>query len=223
MEDLWELNDENKTEGVIKRFLPNYEAEVKSKKNRPSKNKNEDGTPILENQTNILVPLFKTFGWNLLGIAFIKLVTSLLAFVSPTVLNALITFVSSKGDQSKTSVIESTNSRLLRIVVDGAERVAIQSCGIPLVQWRSFRDSTFLTSDPLWKGVFLASIMLFSAMVESILTSQYEYRIYRIAMRVRSAVTYAVYCKALKLSSQAKGQFTTGEIVTLMSVDSQRY
>ncbi|XP_028966466.1 multidrug resistance-associated protein 1 [Galendromus occidentalis] len=64
--------------------------------------------------------------------------------------------------------------------------------------------------------------MLFSAMLESILTGQYEYRIYRLAMRVRSALTYAVYCKALKLSSQARGQFTTGEIVTLMSVDSQR-
>lgn len=79
-----------------------------------------------------------------------------------------------------------------------------------------------LIPDPLWKGIFLASVILFSSMFESLMNSQYEYRIYRLAMRTRSALTHAVYIKALKLSSQAKGQFTTGEIVTLMSVDTQR-
>ena len=93
LDDLWELSDENKTEAVISKFLPRYEAEMRNKGARPSKNKNEDGTPIVENKTNVIIPLFKTFGWNLMGIAFIKLITSLLTFVSPSVLNALITFV----------------------------------------------------------------------------------------------------------------------------------
>lgn len=97
MDELWDLNDENTTEGIISKFLPYYEAEVEKKKARPSGKVDENGCPILENRMNILYPLFKTFGWNLVGIAFIKLIATLLTFVSPTVLNALITFVSSDG------------------------------------------------------------------------------------------------------------------------------
>lgn len=59
-------------------------------------------------------------------------------------------------------------------------------------------------------------------MCESLLNGQYEYYINVLAMRVRSAVIHEIYVKALKLSGQARGQFTTGEIVNLMSVDTQR-
>lgn len=73
--------------------------------------------------------------------------------------------------------------------------------------------------EPLWKGIFLAFMMLLVNMLESMLNNQFEYRIQLTGMRVRSALTHAIYCKALRLSAHAKGQFTTGEIVTLMSVD----
>lgn len=77
-------------------------------------------------------------------------------------------------------------------------------------------------SEPVWKGVFLAFILLIVSMLESMLNNQVEYRNQVIGMRVRSALTNAIYCKALKLSAQARGQFTTGEIVTFMSVDSEK-
>lgn len=77
-------------------------------------------------------------------------------------------------------------------------------------------------SDPVWKGVFLASLMLFSSMGESLLNAKYDYHINVLAMRVKSAVIHEIYIKALKLSGQARGQFTTGEIVNLMAVDTQR-
>ena len=119
LEDLWDLDDENKTEGIVKRFLPNYEAEVEKKKTVSAEKKNRDGTPVLENQTNVLFPLLRTFGWNLLGIAFIKLVASLLTFVSPTVLNSLITFVRSDGEcaSSKRWIVVSIDEVIFFIVV----------------------------------------------------------------------------------------------------------
>ncbi|XP_022645623.1 canalicular multispecific organic anion transporter 2-like isoform X2 [Varroa jacobsoni] len=78
------------------------------------------------------------------------------------------------------------------------------------------------TDEPAWKGVFLATVMLSSLMAESLLNNQYEYRLYRISMQVRSAIIHAIYVKALTLSGYARGQYTTGEIVNLMSVDTQR-
>ena len=41
-------------------------------------------------------------------------------------------------------------------------------------------------------------------------------------MRCRSTVMIMVYTKAFKLSSPSKGKHTTGEIITLMSVDAER-
>ncbi|KAK8766469.1 hypothetical protein V5799_006750 [Amblyomma americanum] len=78
------------------------------------------------------------------------------------------------------------------------------------------------SNDPLWRGLLFAFTMFFSAMLESILNGQYDYRIYVISMRMRSAIINAIYKKALVLSSVARGEYTTGEIVTLMSVDTQR-
>ncbi|XP_064490246.1 multidrug resistance-associated protein 1-like [Ornithodoros turicata] len=78
------------------------------------------------------------------------------------------------------------------------------------------------SDDPIWKGLLFAFTMFFASMVESLLNGQYDYRIFCVAMRMRSAIINAVYQKTLKLSSTARSKFTTGEIVTLMSVDTQR-
>ncbi|XP_054723431.1 multidrug resistance-associated protein 1-like [Uloborus diversus] len=78
------------------------------------------------------------------------------------------------------------------------------------------------TNEPFWKGLSYAAGMFFAAMLESFLNSQYEYRIYVIAMRIRSCIISVVYKKALVLSNAARKNFTVGEIVNLMSVDTQR-
>ncbi|KAH9380694.1 hypothetical protein HPB48_001532 [Haemaphysalis longicornis] len=81
----------------------------------------------------------------------------------------------------------------------------------------------FMNSDePSWRGVLYAAAMFFASMGESLFNSQYEYRIFLVSMRMRSAMINAIYRKALTLSSASKGFFTTGEIVNLMSVDTQR-
>ena len=59
-------------------------------------------------------------------------------------------------------------------------------------------------------------------MFESFFTSQYEYHINVITMRMKTCITSIVYSKSLRLSNAAKQQFTTGEIVNFIAVDSQR-
>ncbi|GIY40685.1 multidrug resistance-associated protein 1 [Caerostris darwini] len=78
------------------------------------------------------------------------------------------------------------------------------------------------SNDPYWKGFVFASGMFFAAMLESFLSGQYEYRIYATAMRIRSCIISVVYKKALVLSNSSKKNFTVGEVVNLMSVDTQR-
>lgn len=71
-------------------------------------------------------------------------------------------------------------------------------------------------------GFFLAFSMLLTANIQSIMIHQYFHRCMRTGMRIRAALTSAIYQKALNLSSSARQQRTTGEIVNLMSVDTQR-
>lgn len=78
------------------------------------------------------------------------------------------------------------------------------------------------SNEPAWHGGLFACTMFFASMAESLFNSQYEYRIFLVSMRMRSAMINAIYRKALTLSSSAKGRFTTGEIVNLMAVDTQR-
>ncbi|GBM92933.1 Canalicular multispecific organic anion transporter 2 [Araneus ventricosus] len=78
------------------------------------------------------------------------------------------------------------------------------------------------SNDPFWKGFVYATGMFLAALIESFLSGQYEYRIYVIAMRIRSCIISVVYKKALVLSNSARKNFTVGEVVNLMSVDTQR-
>jgi ABC-type multidrug transport system fused ATPase/permease subunit len=64
--------------------------------------------------------------------------------------------------------------------------------------------------------------MFISSTVESLLNSQYDYHIFTLAMRIRSALISVIYDKVMKLSPNGRKVFTTGEIVNIMSVDTQR-
>lgn len=94
----------------------------------------------------------------------------------------------------------------------------------------------------MWKGILYAVLLLVTTSFQSFLLSQYFYKVamqiylgvrmekahivhfqmYIIGMWSRTALTSAIYRKALRVSSASKKDFTTGEIVNLMSVDVQR-
>ena len=65
--------------------------------------------------------------------------------------------------------------------------------------------------------------MLASTTFQSVLINAYFQRMFLIAMKIKSSMINLIYRKSLRLSSGAKRERNTGEIVNLLSVDSQRF
>ena len=81
----------------------------------------------------------------------------------------------------------------------------------------------WLDSDkPLWQGVLFAFLMFTVSFIDSMLSNTYEYHIWLNGLKMRSAVTDAIYQKAFRLSPACRSKYTTGQIVNLMAVDAQK-
>lgn len=79
------------------------------------------------------------------------------------------------------------------------------------------------SSDQTWHGYIYVAGMFLCTSGQIFALNYYFNRMANFGMRVRTQLTAAIYRKALNLSSGARANFTTGEIVNLMSVDSQRF
>ncbi|KAL5244983.1 hypothetical protein ACI65C_012393 [Semiaphis heraclei] len=79
------------------------------------------------------------------------------------------------------------------------------------------------SNEPLWRGYFYIFLMMVTAILQTLILSQYFHRMFLVGMRVRTALTSAIYRKALRISNTARKSFTTGEIVNLMAVDAHRF
>ena len=77
-------------------------------------------------------------------------------------------------------------------------------------------------NEELWKGIGYALALLFVTSLQSVILAKYFYDMYGIGIKIRSSMTSAIYRKSLRVSPQGKTESTTGEVVNLMSVDSQR-
>lgn len=74
-----------------------------------------------------------------------------------------------------------------------------------------------------WKGYFLGGLLLITTIFQSILRGQYLEKMFCLAMNVRTSVISTIYKKSLVISSSARKESTTGEIVNLMAIDAQRF
>lgn len=81
----------------------------------------------------------------------------------------------------------------------------------------------FVSSDePSWRGILYAGSLFLLSIMESLFQNREQYITNLNVMHIRTCVTSVIYRKTLKLSNQGKKNYTTGEIVNLMSVDGQR-
>lgn len=76
--------------------------------------------------------------------------------------------------------------------------------------------------DPAWKGNLYTTLMFLSPMLESLVNNQYEYQVNLIAMRMKAVITSTVYAKSTLLSNDSKQTFSSGDIVNMIMVDTQR-
>lgn len=83
-------------------------------------------------------------------------------------------------------------------------------------------DTLFISRrEPLWRGIFYAILLFIVAIIQTILSGQFNQRLSVVALRIRTALIGVIYRKALILSNSAKKETATGEIVNLMAVDAQ--
>lgn len=74
-----------------------------------------------------------------------------------------------------------------------------------------------------WKGYFYAALLVGAAIIQILISSQYNNRMFLIGMRIRTALVAVIYKKALRISNKTRKERTVGEMVNLISVDAQRF
>ncbi|KAF9972607.1 hypothetical protein BGZ73_004232 [Actinomortierella ambigua] len=75
---------------------------------------------------------------------------------------------------------------------------------------------------PLYRGYTIAFLMFICALSQTTVLHCYFHLCFRTGMHIRSGLVTAIYQKSLRLSNASRQQFTVGEIVNHMSIDSQR-
>ncbi|GMS81780.1 hypothetical protein PENTCL1PPCAC_3955, partial [Pristionchus entomophagus] len=72
---------------------------------------------------------------------------------------------------------------------------------------------------PLWQGVSYAILMFVVSECRSIIINAYFYIMFRMGIKIQTALTAAVYRKTMRLSASARREKTVGEIINLMAID----
>ncbi|XP_078611217.1 multidrug resistance-associated protein 1-like [Branchiostoma floridae x Branchiostoma japonicum] len=70
-----------------------------------------------------------------------------------------------------------------------------------------------------WKGYSIAVLLLVTTTLQSLFNHQFFYRVNVWGMRVKTAITAAIYKKALLLTNEARTSLTAGNMVNLMTSD----
>ena len=79
------------------------------------------------------------------------------------------------------------------------------------------------TDEPYWHGIVYALLLISVSIIQSIFFHQHFDVVFRLGMNIRCSLISMIYRKSLRLSAEGKQKCATGEVVNLMSVDSQRF
>ncbi|RDW84670.1 putative multidrug resistance protein [Coleophoma cylindrospora] len=76
--------------------------------------------------------------------------------------------------------------------------------------------------EPVIRGASIALAMFAVSVGQTMALHQYFQRAFETGMRIKTALTAAIYSKSLRLSNEGRASKTTGDIVNYMAVDTQR-
>lgn len=76
--------------------------------------------------------------------------------------------------------------------------------------------------EPLSKGFMIVLAMFSLSVIQTCFLHQYFWNLFNVGMNIKSSLVATLYKKSLKLSNEERGRRATGDIVNLMSVDTQR-
>lgn len=76
--------------------------------------------------------------------------------------------------------------------------------------------------EPVVRGAAIALAMFAVSVGQTMALHQYFQRAFETGMRIKTALTAAIYGKSLKLSNEGRASKSTGDIVNYMAVDTQR-
>lgn len=74
-----------------------------------------------------------------------------------------------------------------------------------------------------WHGLVIVSLILSAGVASDIMTRFYTSLAVNMGIRIRSALMLTIYKKSLKMSNSSRRERTTGEIMNLMSVDTDQF
>jgi ATP-binding cassette subfamily C (CFTR/MRP) protein 1 len=75
---------------------------------------------------------------------------------------------------------------------------------------------------PVIQGLAIAALMFLTSAVQTLALHQYFMHAFETGMRIKSALTAAIYRKSIRLSNEGRESKSTGDIVNLQAVDTQR-
>ncbi|XP_065206737.1 multidrug resistance-associated protein 1-like [Planococcus citri] len=86
--------------------------------------------------------------------------------------------------------------------------------------------SCFITciqqKDPAWKAYLFVLLFILNSLTQTVIMAKFFCGITQVQMRVKSALMSTIYKKTLRLSSRARRQYTSGDLVNLMLIDVNR-
>ncbi|KAM4636126.1 ATP-binding cassette sub-family C member 2 [Discoglossus pictus] len=210
MEDLWELNTEDKTKYISEVFEKHMKSGVKIAKKELEKRRNKTKNKQTEIQMN---GLSKGQSHDVL-------------------------VMEEKKKKKKKESIKGTSkdfpkSWLIKTLIKTFSSILMSSAFFKLVHDllvfvspQILKLMVSFTANPdeyKWKGFFYAALLLLAALIQSLCLQQYFQGCFVLGMRVRATLMAAVYKKALTVSNSTRKESTVGETVNLMSADAQRF
>lgn len=79
------------------------------------------------------------------------------------------------------------------------------------------------SDEPQWKGYFYTVLICVVTFCNTLLNNHCFFIQYLVGLRVKTALTSAIYRKAVKLSNSGRKEMTVGETTNLMSIDTQKF